>query len=535
MNNILTLLRLEFKSRYGNVSPSSGKSWMKGIISLVFYAALVYLVFTGATVIFRMFDKAGMAFEALVILFTAIFIFLLTTGVSSTIKVLYFKGDNVILMRFPVTGSQVFISKTLFLFISQMILAATIVIPFTLAYGSVVQVDPFFYYMVPVAVIFLVLIPFFLSNIFAIPIMQLTNKIRNKFALIIVLLSLMMALMFTVYMMLFERIVEFMNDSYFSVFSAEVVVIIKKITAYFIPTKYFADILYHKNLYAALPILIMLTGVSLAGMVWVIAKLYQTTLIKNVEIESSAFLHKTTNKKKSIFRTLLNKEFIQVFRSVNYSFQYFVLACSMPVMVYYCNSIAQKIGKNSIGEQINVGMTILVMLIFAAVVTSFSATSVTREGNNFYQTKTMPVPIRIQLAAKFVMYLIVSFASNFICMAILVFTKMMDLRTAAWVFGIVQLLSIGLTLRSMRFDIRKPSFNLSGEGEVVNNNSNTTSSILMGFMVAVIEGILAMAIAYISGEFMMIIICSAAALLFFMYALTAYLFRLKKTYDRISR
>ena len=48
-----------------------------------------------------MFNKAGLAYEALVIYFTGAFLFLLITNISSTIKVLYFKGDNEILMRFP--------------------------------------------------------------------------------------------------------------------------------------------------------------------------------------------------------------------------------------------------------------------------------------------------------------------------------------------------------------------------------------------------------------------------------------------------
>lgn len=535
MNNILTLLKLEFKSKYSGFSVKSKKSWSKIILSLGFYALLLYLVYTGAILIFKMFDKAGMAYEALVILLTAVFLFLLITGISSTIKVLYYRGDNLILMRFPVSGSEVFISKTLFLLISHIIMTATIVVPFLIAYGTVINVKMSFYTTIPAVVLFLVLIPFFLSNIFAIPIMHLTNKIRNKFGLILIMLSILMTGMFVIYMLLFNSVVHFMRDSNFSVFSDEFVGIVVKVTGFFIPTKFFADIMLHKELFYAYPSLIMLTAVSLCGTIIVIKTMYSKTLLTNIEIEGSAFKHKTKNKKTGIFRALLKKEFIQVFRSVNYSFQYFVLALSMPVMVYFCNSIAMEIGRDEIGEQIFIGMTILVMLIFATVITSFSATSVTREGNNFYHTKVMPVSIQKQLFAKFIMYFIVSFIANFICTAILVLTDIMTINTAAWVFGLVETLSVALTLRSMRYDIRKPHFNLSGEGEVVNNNANTSASIGLGFFVAIAEGMIAMATAYLFTLKFMMIICSATALIIAAYCVFVYFFRLKKTYDRIVK
>ncbi|MFA5449071.1 MAG: hypothetical protein WC292_01335 [Clostridia bacterium] len=535
MNIILTLTKLEFRGKFSGFSATSKKSWAKLAFGLLFYAALLYVIYAVGGVLFRMFDKAGIAYEALVIIFTILFIILLITGISSTIKVLYYKGDNLILMRFPVSGSEIFISKTLFLAISQFVTTATIVVPVLLAYANVIPVGQMFYNSIPVSVLFLVLIPFLLSNILAIPIMHLTNKIRNKFGLIIILLSILVAGMFAIYMFLFSKVVDFMKNDSFSVFSPEFVYTIQQTAKYLIPTKYFADILLHNEMYFAYPALIILTGISLAGMILVINLIYQKTLLGNIEIEGSAFVRKTKNKKKSIFAALLCKEFIQVFRSVNYSFQYFVLAVAMPVMVYFCNSIALKLGENTIGEQISVGMTLLVMLIFATVITSFSATSVTREGNNFYHTKIMPVPIRTQLLAKFVMYLLVSLTANLICVFILIVTKMMEANVAWWVFGIVQMLSIGITLRSMRYDIKKPHFNLSGEGEVVNATANTTASVLLGFVVAVTVGMLSMVTAYMLSLPISMIICTLLSVLIFLYCVAVYSINLKKTYEKIVK
>lgn len=541
--NIRTLLKLEIKNRFGNLK--AGKNaWLKALGTAVLLVAIVYGLYLVAGIFFRMFDKAGIAYEALVMVYTLFFIFMLAMGLSGTTKVLYYKGDNEILMRYPVSGEEVFVSKTLFLILSQTMITVVAVTPFLLAYAEVAELGTEFYSMMPVSLLFMILIPFLLSNILAIPAMHFTNRIRNKFAFIIICLALLVTVMFAVYMVLFDKIVEFMNDSDFSVFDEEVVVIIKRVCKYLIPTKYFADILLGKQLYIAYPVLVMLTSLSLIGTIFVIVKLYPKTLLNNIEVEGSAFRHVTRNRKRTVFGTLLHKEFLQVFRSVNYSFQYFVLACAMPVMVYFCNSITMRLGEDRVGEQIALGMTMLVMLIFATVIISFSATSVSREGDNFYHTKIAPVSIRTQLFAKFLMYLIVSVLSNGIGVAVLIFTEQITWKIGLWLYVVVEALSIGLTLDAMHMDIKKPYFNLSGEGEVVNNNASTTMAVGLGFVVAIAESVTCMLLSWSAysdangGEAdlnTMYIVCSAMALIFLVGSILIYSINLNKDYNKIAK
>lgn len=535
MNNIFTLLRLEFKNKFGDFSYKSAKSWGKLLGTLVFCALILFIVYFGATTLFKMFEKAGMGYEALVILFTFLFVYLLISGTSSTIKVLYYKGDNEILMRFPVTGAQIFVSKTLFLLINQLLSALIVTLPFLVAYSKVAEAGSGFADMVSVVIVYLVLIPFLLSNILAIPMMQLTNRIRNKFVILIIGMSVLMSLVFAVYMLVFDKIITFLKDSSFSVFSEEVVAIIKNTVSYFVPTKYFADILLGKNLLISHAVLGGLLALFLVGMITVIAKLYQKTLLKNIEIEGSAFKRKTRMRQRNLTAAVLRKEFIQVFRSINYGFQYFVMACSMPVMVYFCNKIATNIGKNDIGEQISLGLTLLVMMIFMTIITSFSSTSISREGRNFYQTKVLPVSIHKQLSVKFLMYMIVTTAANLICVGMLVFLKQMDYLTGLWVFGIVQSVAVALTLYGMRMDINKPKFNLSGEGEVVSNSANTTGAVGLGFFISLLEGMTAMVLAYIATPKFLITVCSVIAAVFLAISLFVYFFRLERAYNRIAK
>ena len=555
--NIRTLLRLEIKNRFSNYSLTDFKSYLKLLFTIVLLGAVIYAIYWVAGLFFEMFETGGMLYEALVLLVTAIFIFMLFTGISSTIKVLYYKGDNEILMRYPVSGAEVFISKTLFLFLSQFIVTTVVMAPFLVAYASVSGLGVAFYVKIPVPILLMVFINFFLSNILAIPIMHLTNRIRNKFILIIIGLAILVTAGFALYMLLFNSMVTYMNDTAFSVFSDDMVAVIETVAKWLIPAKYFADVMVGKELYIAYPALIGMLGLTLIGMIFIIYFLYAKTLLNNVEVEGSAFKHVTKNRRRPIFVTLLRKEFLQVFRSVNYSFQYFVLACAMPVMIYFCNEITGRLGENQIGEQIALGMTMLVMLIFATVITSFAATSTSREGDNFYHTKVAPVSIQKQLFAKFTMFFLVSVAANAVCAVVLYFTKQVNLTDAIWLFVMVELAAIAETLIAMRMDIAHPYFNLSGEGEVVNNNASTTLAVAMGFAVAVVIGIICMFLGYLGNtgfsieipyaimnqpigkiEFTtayMYYAVTALVCVFFVAAVLRYSIGLKKAYNKIAK
>ena len=192
-------------------------SWLKTLFMVVLVGVAVYGLYLVSEIFFEMFAKADIAYEALVILYTVFFLFMCFIGTSSTIKVLYYKGDNEILMRYPVSGTEVFVSKTLFLIITQFAITVVVLVPFLVGYATTMGLGVEFYKLIPVSVAFMMVIPFLLSNILAIPIMHLTNRIRNKFGLIIVGLAILVTLMFAAYMLLFDKMVTFMNDTEFSV------------------------------------------------------------------------------------------------------------------------------------------------------------------------------------------------------------------------------------------------------------------------------------------------------------------------------
>ena len=118
MNNIFTLLKLEIKDTgLGNFRVKDYKSWFKLVMYAGVVVAFFFFALFASKIYFSMFKTAGIAYEALIIFFSVVFALLTITGTSGTIKVLYFKGDNEILIRYPLTGNEIFTSKILFLLI----------------------------------------------------------------------------------------------------------------------------------------------------------------------------------------------------------------------------------------------------------------------------------------------------------------------------------------------------------------------------------------------------------------------------------
>ena len=98
------------------------------------------------------------------------------------------------------------------------------------------------------------------------------------------------------------------------------------------------------------------------------------------------------------------------------------------------------------------------------------------------------------------------------------------------------MISSGLTLIAMKMDIIKPKIALSGDGELTDSNSNTTTIVLIGFILSLLFGVAGMLIPYLLGvEFeIMFYALALFALTFLVFSLLFYFIRLKAAYNKIT-
>lgn len=512
-NSISTLLRLDFKARFAKSKKTKASDYVKQFMNIFFTLVIYGIVVVGIVYLTKMFVGKGAAadlqYEYLVLTTMISMLAQMLICTSTLVKNLYFNGDNELLLRFPVSGLQIFCAKSIYVVIHNFVIGLCLVMPFYISYGVITSAGFGFYVAAICVFVLSTFLPFFLANIIAIPVMWIVNFVKNRFLIILIFLIAIIGAGFAGYMTILSAILEYMQDENVNLFSPEVIAAIQNVANYAYPFKWYGDIVAGREKWWLSLIYVFLVTVAFgAGAFFVQRATYYKTILYGIETEKSSFKRKTPSIRRSQFGTILHREFLLIFRSFNYSFQYFAMACAAPVMVYFCNSLASQIGESSVGSRILPGLTLLVIIIFVTIIVSFASTTISREGNTFYQTKTIPVSYTKQILAKLLLYGVVATASVLACCIMIYYVfgteahgNSITAKDAINIFAICELVVVGLTCLSIKADLKAPTFNVSGDGELVEANKNVSVSIFIGCVIAVCFGLFAMIFSYMPLQF----------------------------------
>lgn len=508
---IWTLFKLDLKSRHGSTKAISTKDHLKRffniVLSVVLYVVLI-AVFYYLTEMFVV--KSQLGFEFLVIVTFVALILLTIVGTGNVVKNLYFSGDNELLLRFPVSGKDVLIAKSIYCFVSNLIICFLLLFPFYIIFGALSGMNVGYYFLSIIVMFLISLVPFFVANLIAIPVMQLVNHVKDKFLLILIVLILLLCGSFILYMQLLKEVVQYIENNNINLFSPEVTQNIKAFANGCYPFRFYADVLAYSQVeggagqvFLNLLYIVLIEAALAVCAYFTTIKCYYKTILYSIETGKTALTTKSKIVLRSQFSALFRREFFLIFRSFNYSFQYLAMAVAAPVMVYYCNDLAVSYGQSTVGSAIVPGLTLMVITLFTTIIVSFASTTVSREGMCFYHTKIIPVSYKNQVLVKLFLYGIVALISTAVsCLVVgLVFGPagkgIMTSLEAFLIFLISAILVVSLTCMSIRVDIKHPTFNVSGDGDLVSANKNVALTIAIGVIVAVLFGLFTMLLSII--------------------------------------
>lgn len=508
---IWTLFKLDLKSRHGSTKAISTKDHLKRffniVLSVVLYVVLI-AVFYYLTEMFVV--KSQLGFEFLVIVTFVALILLTIVGTGNVVKNLYFSGDNELLLRFPVSGKDVLIAKSIYCFVSNLIICFLLLFPFYIIFGALSGMNVGYYFLSIIVMFLISLVPFFVANLIAIPVMQLVNHVKDKFLLILIVLILLLCGSFILYMQLLKEVVQYIENNNINLFSPEVTQNIKAFANGCYPFRFYADVLAYSQVeggagqvFLNLLYIVLIEAAIAVCAYFTTIKCYYKTILYSIETGKTALTTKSKIVLRTQFSALFRREFFLIFRSFNYSFQYLAMAVAAPVMVYYCNDLAVSYGQSTVGSAIVPGLTLMVITLFTTIIVSFASTTVSREGMCFYHTKIIPVSYKNQVLVKLFLYGIVALISTAVsCLVVgLVFGPagkgIMTSLEAFLIFLISAILVVSLTCMSIRVDIKHPTFNVSGDGDLVSANKNVALTIAIGVIVAVLFGLFTMLLSII--------------------------------------
>lgn len=499
MSQFIALLKIEFLSKASRSTKGASLFYkiFKTIIMLLGIGIIGFVVLYAFKTVIRSCILADLGNEFVIYFIFIVQLAQLLFGLSLTTKTLFFSSDND-LLKLPVSGKTILLSKVTYLYLKEMFFSLVLVLPVMIEFGILSGLGYSFYLLLPVFVLLFPLLPFLFSLILSVPMMYLIGYLKNKFVVMLIIYICFVAGGFYLYITCLKFILAVLQSGGAStLFSEQMVVNIKGVASYLYFPILLKNILLNYRLGRSFLIVLALSLVFCAGILLFAQKVYLKILLKNSEGDGNFYSKKTTIKERTPTQALFFKEFINIFRSVNYSFQYFTIVITTPLMVYFSNSIASSIGVEGLGRGVLPGVSVLVLIMFLTMGTSFAATSLTREGENFFHTKIIPVSYTKQVTVKFFLYVIVAIPSIIISCLVLALFNFLSYLDAGLIALAVVLVITGNIASSISTDIRKPQFMYLDGKEVTKSTRNVTATLSKGFIIASIMGIGALLISFV--------------------------------------
>lgn len=515
MQSVRTLFRLDLKSRYGttNTDKNAWKQTLGHVGNAVFFLLVYAVLIVGIYYLTNVFvTRSGLRMEFLVIVATLTISLATIVATGNVIKNLYQNGDNEMLLRFPVSGKEILVAKSIYCYLHNFVVCLLLMLPFYISFGVVTHAAPGDYFAYIGIVLFSTLVPFFVANIIAVPVMKVMNAVKNQFLLVLIITIIVVCVVFAIYLTSLSNVLSYLKDSKQSIFSPDMIQRYRNFAKYAYPFNWYAQIINGMK-YGGLSAgryalrflyLVLINGVLGVLAYFVTTKEYYKTILYGIETQKASFKKKIKDVRRPVGYALFRREFYLILRSFNYSFQYFAMACAAPVMVFFCNRLAATMGTESIGAGIMPGLTLMVIVIFITIIVSFASTCISREGASFYHTKVIPVSYTNQILVKFILYSLTGTISVALCCALSggyysseAGNRLLTPLDMGAIFGISEMLVLSLTCLSMIADIKSPTFNVSGDGELVAANKNVALAMIVGIIVAVAYGLFAMIFSFL--------------------------------------
>ncbi len=508
MANYFTVLKLLIKNMF--LPDKSKKEKRGGKIVVIIALGISYLFIAGLIVLMillfgQSFMALGLINEFITILWGIAAFIVLFFGIVSLLNYLYFSRDTEFFLSLPIKPSTIYFAKFTVVYLTELAIAALLLIPALLTAGIVVGAGAFYYFIGFIGLIFAPSIPLMIASAIAVPLMYIVSFFKNKGALSSIVLILLFGLFFGVYFILVSKISSFMEG-------AEdpdlVVEAMRK------GVGVMANVLYPFLALSRLATFTPVFGLGVGASMLVNAVIFfgSVAALFAISVFITNFVYKRgaasqmenvkkkgTGKEKfvsgSALKALVKKEWKELIRTPSFAYQCLSSVVLAPLIVAIFSFTGLSGISNAGGEEFPVPPEFLksigwffsygFLLIFGVGFNIAASTAITREGKNFYFSKQMPVAYATQLLAKKIVCFIISFVSCALSLILLtVATKDVINMFIGLVFAV--LYSYGFICFSIFYDLRKPKLDWSVPNEAVKQNFRMIIPYLFNIVIAVI-------------------------------------------------
>ena len=428
-------------------------------------------------------------------LLTLIYSVLLVVGVFSGVKYLNFSifesSDKNILITLPIKSSVLFASKLAVVYIRQFAFTAITILTTNLTFGIVNHLGAYYIGMSVVMCFIFPLITISISSVFCLPVYFLKRLIQSRYVTYLILITAAMGIIFWGYseILAFVQTLVTTGEVKF-LFNERTMLVIMDIVKYSYPCNMIANILLGRNVGESIGIfLAILVGVTAIG--FVIVQQFYVKAIHVRTFEKTGFnaLNKNfAHKRRTRFHALLEKEFLLVLRTPSYAFQYFSVAITMPLMVFFCMDIGSDLLSGLIMVESNFELALFLVLVFGGLTNTFCATNISREGPAFCALKSTPIPWQEFIGVKVLFCSIVTVISMAASVILVYALGYLLWWEALVLFFIALILSEAQICFATRKDLDRPNFSEDDDCEVRESNTTVSTIVIATLLTSAVIG-----------------------------------------------
>lgn len=483
MINVFKLFKLQIDNTFDTFKVKNIKAMLKSLAKyflLIF--VLTYLINNILNSAVNLAININVELMAIVLLVTQVISFVFALG--AIINKIYLNKDNELLMVLPVSVNQVFISKILVLYVSEVIYNSIITIPIFISIGLYAAYSFWFYIGLLLFVLILPILPIATALLISIPAMYIYQFFKKHFVLAIITSVLSILVAFYLYMQFITNITGAFNITEKQI---ENVLRINKFVKSFgssIPLFYHLAISMISLSHTFTIILYLAISLFLLIITMVIIKpFYLKVAVVALENKIDYNVKPKKYVEQNSMLAMITKEIKLIFRSPSYVFQYFLFTLLMPIIVLAYDKLLITITVNQVGQSLILGAHMLAFCAMAIMSNIISSSAISKEGGAFYISKVAPVSYYKQALAKVIFNAIFTISSIIVTTLLVLFfveLKFWEVITASIIIIFV---SLGHIMMCFDIDLRNPTLDWYDTSEITTISKNTTKGILLGLII----------------------------------------------------
>jgi len=434
--------------------------------------------------------------------------------IPNLVKALDINNERELLLKLPINHKQIFVSKMIVSYLYEVIFATAILLPILVAYGLATDMHWGFYIYFPLLLVFIPVIPFFVSSLLIFPVTKIVHFMKNRPTLTSIgyLCALVGAIFLYMYMIgnVMDAIVDTGNfrDTLYSAAPR-----MQHIASNLFPINLFANLI-DSSIGRALGSFFAIVGISIALLTlsyFIAGGNYKRTYMNETSSHVSINRRASFKQRSPIFATF-KKDVLNIGRSSNYTFQFLLLVIITPFVLFFISRIA--INSSIImfnfddafdfeaNENMIFGLSKFILLILLPLACAFAASNITREGDNIYHTKLIPQSFINQLGIKVGIILIPIIVSVFSSVMLLRipyapesllslgdYRFQLNWTDSIYILITSTLMAIGYICLGTYLDLRNPLCKQVGGGELTKSTRHINYVMVLGLIIGAVVGI----------------------------------------------